>query len=128
MKINSRLKIFLSALAGTIFGYVQSSSSIPGLSKIAFNPNTIYSIIIFGGLAGFFIGMYSISKSNKEEDRHAGYAFFLCLCAGISIPTLLRDYNGAIFESLSMVSAFFGSIAVFLVLGGAVSAIFSKST
>ena len=81
-----------------------------------------------GGLFGVLIGIHFISRANPKSNKLAGYVFFLVMILSIGITTLFRHFNGILIDSLNVVSALFISVGLAMLVGGMLSAVFSKNT
>ena len=126
--MDSKITIVIFSILGGLLGYSFSSPTFPIAQTIISDKTIIVSITFVGGLVGLILGVHLTSKANQEDDQFGIYAFYLCLSLGISIPTYINDYNGFVFQSVTVVSAFFGSVTFFLLLGWALSALYSKSS
>ena len=119
-------EIYIGAIIGLVIGLPQGLRDLPSFSAPVSSEN-LSTLIIIGCITGFFLGMHLFSRANTNPKKHAIFAFLFVSAWSIGLPTVIRHYNGNIFESINILAALFISLGVSMIAGGILSGIASKN-
>ncbi len=123
-------QVGLGAIAGIISGFLQGSPNLPEGVNFA-EPTSIENLGFvagFGGLCGFVLGMYLLSKATKEDFKYGFYTYFFIGSLSIGISNLESNFGESFEGSFSLLSALFLPIGIAMALGGLLSYVFSRNT
>lgn len=112
------LESIVGIFAGLALGLPQGMGELPAMIPKHAPLETLLTILVFGIVGGIAIGLNILFKSEAQGNYLAGYFFFLTGVLSIGITKVIKNYSGNYLESFNMVSMFFISAGIGMLIAG----------